>query len=48
MHHVLKRRYDKKNESVVPLCRDCHIFIENNPKQAMKEGLWKARGSNHE
>lgn len=37
-HHRVKRRYDKKDNSVVWVCRECHEWIEANPKLARESG----------
>jgi len=38
-HHRVKRRYDKKDESVVWLCRRCHEWVETHPEKARELNL---------
>jgi len=45
-HHRLKRRYDKDNETVVYLCRRCHVWVESHPYEAELENLTFRRGIN--
>ena len=38
-HHVIKRSRGGTDEDTVWLCRECHRFVELNPREAKKLGL---------
>lgn len=46
VHHKRGRgRYLLVVESWLPLCRPCHIWVENNPKEALELNLRESRST---